>query len=129
MSSVPIIALRPESPRTVAPIEVRVLGGGAGPSQVVVASAQGDLFAVAMKEVPGGAAGTFWLQAPGDYRLRATTAGGTAARDFRVAQQDFLGFGVEFGLFLAALLIAGGGLILWFRSRKKAGSISPSSAS
>jgi hypothetical protein len=106
---------------------VRVLGDGAGLARVTVSSAGGDLFPVETTENPDGAAGKFWLRVPGDYRVRAETAAGSVERGFHVGEQAFLSFGTEFGLFFAALLIAGGGLILWFRNRKRVGAISPSS--
>jgi hypothetical protein len=121
------ISLRPESPRSQVPILVDLEGAGADIPVLSVSSRGRELFLVSLAPRDGGYGGSFWVGEPGSYRLTARAGAREVSRDVRVTEQFFLPFAAEFGAFSLALALAAGGLVLWFRSRKKAGSTSRSS--
>lgn len=123
------IQLLPPPTRTLVPIRVLVSGEAELSSlRVVVTPMQGgsaSAFTIPMKAASLSSGeerfleGTFWLEQEGDYEISATSHQVDRVTErFRVREQSFLSFPVEFGIFMVSLIVVGMGLILWQRRKQ-----------
>ncbi len=123
-------SLSPQSIRALLPIyidvwgidvsEIDVSGGSSAKIQIVPTDARSTLSPFSVEPVVFGdrLRATFWLEHPGPYEARVSSGTEVVTLPFQVREQTFLTFPIEFGIFMAILTVAAGGLILWHKRKK-----------
>jgi len=113
------MTITPQSPRTFLPINLLITEAQETP-QISVRSLAGDAlppFQVVLYGSDGAYQGTFWLRQAGVYQIAVATPSQNLTKKLHVAEQKFLPFQIEFGLFTALFVIVGIGIVLWQRHK------------